>query len=421
MPKTAKKSRPATKKTAKKPAGKPAAKHSREPAAPSQPTAAELRGDPLLKWRKEFPILSRRTYLVNNSLGAMPRKTRDRLAEYCDLWDTEGVEAWWKWLPMVTEVGDLVGNIIGAPKNSVMMHQNVATLTAMVLSALDFTAPRNKLVYDDMQFTSPHYVLQAWKKYGAVPVQVKTPDGIGIRADDLIAAIDHKTLLVPISLVLFRSGYIHEIEKIIKHAHSVGAMVLLDAYQGVGAVPIDVKKLDVDFLVGGSVKFLCGGAGACFLYVREDHRAKLSPAMTGWFSHKRPFKFEHSLDQADDIHRWMGGSPSVPALYSARSGYEIIGAVGVDAIRAKSRRQTQMVVDLADEQGLKVNSPRDPDRRAGFVVVNYDGAEEAHHKLIAMGYNIDYRPGAGIRVAPHFYNSDSEIERLFRAMRDLRG
>jgi len=390
------------------------APNSPAPKAPITPT------DPLLVWRDEFPILSRRTYLINNSLGAMPRQTRDRLAEFCDAWDIEGVEAWWKWLPMVTEVGDLVGRIIGAKPGEVMMHQNVATLTAMVLSSLDFTGKRNKLVYDDMQFTSPHYVLQAWKKYGAKPVQVKTRDGISIDTDALIAAIDEETLVVPISLVLFRSGYIHEVKKIIHHAHRVGAMVLLDAYQGVGAVPIDVKDLDVDFLVGGSVKFLCGGPGACFLYVREDLRTTLSPAMTGWFSHKRPFKFEHDMDESDTIFRWMGGSPSVPALYSARSGYEIIGKVGVDAIRQKSMRQTQLVVDLADEQKLKVNSPREAERRAGFVVIDFKGAEDAHHKLIERGFNIDYRPGAGIRIAPHFYNTDEEIVRCFEEIAKIR-
>ncbi|MCA8939790.1 MAG: aminotransferase class V-fold PLP-dependent enzyme [Planctomycetes bacterium] len=374
----------------------------------------------LLAYREEFPILARRVYLINNSLGAMPRKVRDRMSEYCDAWDIEGVEAWWKWLPMVTEVGDLVGSIIGADKGGVMMHQNVATLTAMVLSALDFRGERNKIVYDDMQFTSPHYVLQAWARHGADVVQVKTKDNISINTDELCAAIDEKTLLVPISLVLFRSGYIHEVEKIIARAHEVGAHVLLDVYQGAGAVPIDVKALNVDFLVGGSVKFLCGGAGACYLYVRPDLRERYSPTMTGWFSHKRPFKFEHEMDEAVDMHRWMGGSPSVPALYSARSGYEIINAVGVASIRAKSMRQTQMVVDYADKGNMTVNSPRDPERRAGFVVVNFEGAEDVHHKLIENGFNIDYRPGAGIRIAPHFYNTDEEIDRIFAEIARLR-
>ena len=376
--------------------------------------------DLLLKWRKEFPILSRRTYLINNSLGAMPRKTRERLVEFCDAWDYEGVEAWWKWLPMVTETGDMIGRIINAPKGSVMMHQNVATLTAMVLSALDFTGKRNKLVYDDMQFTSPHYVLQAWRKYGARPVVVKSPDGILAPTKALLDAIDDKTLLVPISLVLFRSGCIHDVEAIITKAHKVGAKVLLDVYQGAGSVPVDVKKLKVDFLVGGSVKWLCGGPGACFLYVRPDLMKKFSPAMTGWFSHKRPFKFELKMDEANDIHRWMGGSPSVPALYSAQSGYEIIAKAGVKNIRKKSMRQTALMVEMADEMGFELNSPREPDLRAGFVVVDFDGAEAAHHKLIAQGFNIDYRPRAGIRVAPHFYNTDEEVESVFKAMSKLR-
>jgi len=311
----------------------------------------------LLAWRKEFPILSKRIYLINNSLGAMPRAVHDRLHEYADKWETDGVEAWWDWLPMVTEVGNLIGRIIGAPKNSIMLHQNVATLTSMVLSAFDFSGRRNKLVYDTMQFTSPHYVIQAWSKYGAKPVMVKSADGIHVSTQDIVDAIDENTALVPISHVLFRSGYLHDVKPIIEKAHKVGAYVLLDCYQSAGSVPIDVKKLGVDFLVGGSVKWLCGGGGVCYLYVRPDLQKKFSPAMTGWFSHKRPFKFEMEMDEADDIHRWMGGSPNVPGLYSARSGYEIIGKVGVNNISRKSMRQTQMIVDSASEMGLKVNSP----------------------------------------------------------------
>ncbi len=381
---------------------------------------SESANDPLLCWREEFPILRERTYLINNSLGAMPRKVRARLQEFCDAWEIEGVEAWWKWLPMVTEVGDLVGKIINAKPGSIMMHQNVATLTAMVLSGLDFSSKRNRIVYDDMQFTSPHYVVQAWKKYGAQPFQVQSPDGVHVPTELLLEAIDENTLLVPISLVLFRSGYLHDAKAIIEKAHSVGAMVLLDVYQGVGSVPIDVQELEVDFLVGGSVKWLCGGPGACFLYVREDLRTTFSPAITGWFSHKRPFSFEQNMDEADTIHRWMGGSPSVPALYSARSGYEIILEVGVDAIREKSMRQTALIFERADQAGLKLNSPRRPEQRAGFVVVDFEGAEAIHHSLIEQGYNIDYRPGAGIRIAPHFYNSDSEIESFFEALQALR-
>lgn len=376
--------------------------------------------DRLLKWREEFPILSTRTYLINNSLGAMPRGTITRMQQYTNDWVTLGEQAWYKvWLPMMDDVCDLLARILGGEKGSVMLHQNVATLTAMVLSSLDFSGPRRKVVYDDMQFTSPHYAIQAWAKYGAEPVMARTRDGVHIDTDELCDLIDENTLLVPISQVLFRSGCIHDVKRIVDKAHSVGAMVLLDAYQGAGSVPLNVKQLNVDFCVGGSVKWLCGGGGMCYLYVREDHRTRLSPAMTGWFSHARPFKFELQMEEAPDIKRWMGGSPNVPGLYSAISGYEIIAEIGVEAIREKSMRQSARMVELSDQMGLKLNSPRDPALRAGFIVVDFPSAEAAHHTLIERGFNIDYRPGAGIRIAPHFYNSDDEIDAVFAEIKTL--
>lgn len=375
----------------------------------------------LLKWRDEFPILSERTYLINNSLGAMPRRTERRMQQYVSDWATYGEQAWYRvWLPMMDEVGDLIASIIGAEAGSVMLHQNVATLTAMVLSSLDFSGERSRLVYDDMQFTSPHYVLQAWKKYGAEPVLARSSDGIHIDTQELLDLIDERTALVPISHVLFKSGCIHDIPAIVEKAHSVGAKVLLDCYQSAGSVPVKAREWGVDFVVGGSVKWLCAGGGMCYLYVREDHRTTLSPAMTGWFSHARPFKFEIEMVEAESIKRWMGGSPNVPGLYSGISGYEIINEIGVERIRSRSMEQTALMVKRADENGLKLNSPRDPSKRGGYIVVNFDGAEQAHDTLIENGFNIDYRPGAGIRVAPHFYNSDEEINALFDEIQKIR-
>ncbi len=379
--------------------------------------------DPLLKWRSEFPILERKAgYLINNSLGAMPRKVYDSLKEYADLWATEGVLAWHRWLPMVAETADLVGSIINAPKGSMMMHQNVSTLTSIVISALDFSGPRNKVVTSELNFPSVIYNWMGQQRRGARVHAVKSTDGgLNLDTEALIAAIDDQTLVVALDLVLFRSSGLLEIAPIIEAAHRKGAMVVLDCYQATGAVPIDVQALKVDFLTGGSVKWLCGGAGASFLYVRPDLIPTMKPLMTGWFSDRHPFDFRFGeVDYADDAHRFMGGSPSVPALYAATAGYQIIKEVGVKAIREKSLRQTTMLMALADEQGLTVNTPRAPDRRGNTMCVDFEGSEDASRRLIDAGFIIDWRPKGGVRISPHFYNSDDECRAVMAEIASLR-
>ncbi len=379
--------------------------------------------DPLLKWRDEFPILARKKgYLINNSLGAMPKKTYARLTEYADLWATEGVMAWRRWLPMVAETAGMLEQIINAPKGTMIMHQNVSTLTSVLISALDFKGPRNKVVLTELNFPSVVYNWTAQQRHGARMHVVKSRDGgLNVETEDVIAAIDEQTLVVAIDLVLFRSSGLVEIKPIIEAAHRKGAMVVLDCYQATGAVPIDVQALNVDFLTGGSVKWLCGGAGASFLYARQDWIKKLEPTATGWFSDKHPFDFRFGeVDYADDAHRFMTGSPAVPALYAAQSGYEIVAQVGLKAIREKSLRQTQLLMDLADQQGLTVNTPRAAHRRGNTVCVDFQYSEDCCHQLIAQGYVIDWRPNGGIRVSPHFYNSDEECRGIMGAIAELR-
>ena len=387
--------------------------------------------DALLKWRDEFPILGKKTYLINNSLGAMPRGVYAALKEYADTWAEDGVEAWHHWLPLVTETGDRIGSLVNAPKGSVLMHQNVSTLSAIVASALDFTGARNKVVYDELNFPSVHYVWKEQERHGAKVTLVKSDDGLTVPTQRLVDAIDEKTVAVPISLVQFRSAAIQDAKAIVEKAHRVGAIVVLDTYQGVGTVPVDVRALDVDFLVGGSVKWLCGGAGACYLYAHPERTKALEPTNAGWFSHAAPFAFEMGrIRYAEDVHRFMGGSPGVPALYAARSGYEIIGKVGVEAIRAKSRRQTQRLFEKAKEMGLEVNSPADPATRGGTVVVDFVGAEAACAELVKRKFVVDYRKPSvsvlgtplkgGVRISPHFYNTDEECDAVLAEIADIR-
>ena len=378
--------------------------------------------DELLRWREEFPILSRCTYMISNSLGAMPRGVYDRLKSFADLWATEGVVAWEKWLPLVTETGDVLADLIGAPRGSIMMHQNVASLLAIVGSALDFTGSKRGVVYTAGEFPSCHYYWKAQERRGAkVEVVPLAADGVSPDMERLLAAIDERTLIVPTSLVLFRSAGLVDAKALIEKAHRVGALVLLDVYQATGTLPFDVTKLGVDFVVGGSVKWLCGGPGAGYLYVRPDLQQRLEPAACGWFSHRKPFDFTlDAIDYAPSIWRFAGGSPPVPALYSARSGYEIVKQVGVDKIRAKSKRQVARLVERAKELGLTVNAPADPERRGGTVAVDFPGAEAASKELIRRKFVVDYRPKAGIRISPHFYNTDDECDATLAEIAKIR-
>jgi len=377
--------------------------------------------DSLLTWRGEFPVLEKVVYLVSHSMGAMPRRAHDALREYADLWGTESVEAWHRWLPFVIECGDRVGRLIGAPPGSVFMSQNVSTLQSVVASSLDFRASRNRVVYTALNFPTVSYVWKAQERNGARVTIVPSPDGIQVPTEEVTRAIDEETLIVPISHVLFKSAYAQDVQAITEAAHRNGAMVLIDAYQSVGTMPVDVVKLGVDFLVGGSHKWLCGGPGAAFLYVRPDVLPKLRPAFTGWFAHRRPFGFEMpEQDWADDIWRMAGGTPAIPALYAARPGHEILLEIGVEAVRAKSVRQTERLIALAVEAGLTVRSPRDPERRGGSVILDFDGSERACAELVRRGFLCDWRPGAGIRASPHFYTKDEELDSFVREIQKIR-
>ena len=376
--------------------------------------------DPLLARRSDFPILNTCTYLISNSLGAMPAHTRARLADYADDWATMGVVAWEKWLPLVTHVGDLVGAIIGAGPGEVFMIQNVSIAESILISALDFSGPRNKIVYDDLNFPTIHYNWLAQESRGARVHLVKSHDGVTIDTQQICDAIDERTLVVPISHVIFRSAYIQDAKAIVEKAHRVGAMVFLDVFQSIASVPVDVRGLEVDAAVGGLLKWGCGGPGNCFLYVRPDLISKLVPRMVGWFSHKRPFDFDMSgLDMRDDVWRYAGGTPNVPALYAGISGAEIINEVGVENIRRRHIELSSFAVERAQEEGLTVNSPLDHRVRGGHVTVDFPGSKEACDELIRRKFLVDYRPGSGIRIAPHFYNSRDEVDAVFAEIRKI--
>ena len=377
--------------------------------------------DPLLRYRDEFPILEHATYLVSNSLGAMPRRVPRRLAEYAERWGTEGVRAWAKgWWEMPVTVGDAIAPLLGARPGETVMAPNVSLAQAMVVSALPFDAPRDALVTTALDFPSVRYVYDGLaRRLGARIVEVPSEDGIGIETDALLAAIDERTRLVAISHVLFRSAYIVDVAAVCRRAREAGALVMLDAFHSIGVMPVDVHAIGAHFLTGGVLKWLCGGPGGCFLWVSPEVRDRYAPAVTGWQAHARPFGFELAHDFASGAERWLTGTPGIPALYAATEGPRLVHEAGLDAIRAKSRRQTARLVALADARGYPVSAPRDPDRRGGTVAFSVPHAFEVAQALLARNIIVDYRPDAGIRIAPHFYTDDAEVEHVVHAIDEI--
>ncbi len=353
-------------------------------------------------YRDRFPILAETTYLINHSLAAMPAAAEERLVEYARMWKTRGIRSWGEgWWQMPLTVGDQVGRIVGAPPGTVCMHQNVTVAVAVVLSCFRLEPPRNRIVYLEGEFPSVRYLVQAQP-----PAEVEVvPD-----PDALLDAIDERTLLVPLSHVLFKTAELQDVAAVQRRAAEVGAHVLLDAYQSAGAVPLDVTALGVSFATGGSVKWLCGGPGAGWLYVRPDLIDRLEPTFVGWQGHARPFAFEPELEYADGIARFLTGTPNVPALYAATAGYDAIEEVGVDRIRERSLALTDLLIRLADEAGYEVTSRRDRARRGASVTVRVPGFEGVHRELAERQVLCDFRPDVGLRLGPHFFNTEDELE-----------
>ena len=375
----------------------------------------------LLEWRREFPILERTTYLISNSLGAMPRRVGDAMNAYAQAWGERGVRAWEEgWWELAGKVAEGIAPLIGAAPGEISLHQNVTTTEAVIASCFDWRGPRNKVVMTDLEFPSVQYFYHEQRRHGARVELLPSADRVRFDLEAFLAAIDESTLLVPISLVLFRSSFIVNARAIIERAHRVGAYVVLDTFQAAGTIPVEVRALGTDFAVGGVLKWLCGGPGVAYLYVREDLRTRLRPALTGWLAHRRPFAFEAgAIDARDDAYRFLNGTPHIPALYACRPGLEILYEIGAQAIREKSLRMTARLLTGAKARGWRVNTAEDPAERAGTVSLDPPHAMEVSRELLARDILIDYRPQAGIRISPHFYNREEECDFALRQIDEI--
>lgn len=370
--------------------------------------------DSLERWRAEFPILARTVYMISNSLGAMPRQTARNLADYAEAWASRGVRAWEdRWWEMPLEVGNKIARIVGAPAGTVSMHENVTSAHLVALSSERPSGARRRIVCSAMDFPSMIYLFRAQQAHGFELHVVPAEDDLTIATERLLEAIDDRTAVVAISHVLFRTSYIMDAAAVAAKARKAGATVILDTYQSAGIIPLDVTALGVDFAVGGCLKWLCGGPGTAFLYTRPDRLKSARPSFTGWVSHATPFAFGAD-DEAlrEDAMHMMNGTPSIPAYYAAIAGLDIIGEVGVTAIRETSKQLTARLLALADQHGLASAASRDPERLAGTVAVSVPDALRVARTLKARDFVIDYRPPVGIRISPHFYNTAEEVERI---------
>jgi kynureninase len=371
-------------------------------------------------WGDVFPILKQKTYLANHTMGAVPAATRDALTELFDVWATQGVTAWeGPWWEAVLEYSARMERLLGAAAGTVAPLQNATRAMAGVASCFDYRGDRNKIVMSDLEFTTFYPLWGAQKRLGARIEVVRSEDGIRVDPDRLAEAVDEDTLLVATCHAYFRSGALLDVEPVVRAARDQGAYSLIDGYQVVGSVPVDVGKLGVDFYVGGSHKWLCGGAGAGFLYVRPDIVSELRPRLTGWFGMQDPFAFTTDMEGAtlnQNVFRFLDGTPNVPALMAARQGIRIIEEVGVDAIRKASSARTQEIIARAEEVGMQVRTPKDPKRRNGMVCLQFDGSQQAVQRLVERGIVVDWRPDCGLRMGPHFYNTDEDIDTFFEAV-----
>jgi kynureninase len=378
----------------------------------------------LAHYRDEFPILQVRTYLISASLGPLSKRSRKYALEHLDLWQKLGPEELWfeHGFPKLEQCRQHFAQLIGADPDEVAVVNSISIGLSAIASCLDF-AQRPKVVLTEMDYPTNHYVWRAQERRGAKLEVVPSRDGIGIEEDAIEAQLDEETACVNVNRVFFESSWILDVDRLTQAAHEKGALVVVDDFHGTGAVPLNVHATGIDLLVTGALKWLCGGQGLAFLYCRRDLIERMQPTVVGWFGTKDPFDFDRTgLRLRDDARRFETGTFPLPQAWTALGGLEIITEVGVDAIRSRNRELTRAVIAAADAAGLEVLSPREDGRRGGLVRVRIPGgrerAEQVLHELFKRDVVLDSRNDC-LRISPHFFNTEADIERCFTELRSL--
>ena len=373
--------------------------------------------------REEFPTLASGIHLLSHSLGPVPRVVRESMLEYYEAWENHASEDAWasSWWEMSTRIGDRIARILGGEPGSVQIQPNASIALSSVASCFDFSAgARNKIVTSALDFPSMEYIWDAQSRLGANVDIVHTDDGITVPLEHILEAIDDTTCLVALSHVSFRSSYRVDAKAIVERAHKCGALVLLDVYQSAGAVELSASNWEVDFLIGGTIKWLCGGPACGYLYVRPDLQNDLQPRLTGWVAHDSPFAFAAApMRYIDSVRRFAQGTPSIPALYSVLPGLQIIEEVGVKTIQAESQRRTEWMIEFALEHGWKVNSPANTEDRGASVMIYVEDGPGMVKRLAERKVFVDCRPGVGLRISPHFFNTDEEVREAMGILAEL--
>ena len=375
------------------------------------------------RYRDQFPTLASGIHLLSHSLGPVPRAARESMIAYYDAWEHHtGEDAWaTSWWELSRRVGDRIARILGGEPGSVQIQPNASIALATVASCFDFkSGVRNKVVISELDFPSTEYFWDCQRHIGARIEVIRSTDGISIPLERILEAIDDQTCLVALSHTSYRSSYRVDARAIVERAHQKGALVLLDVYQSAGVSQLNAAAWNVDFLIGGTIKWFCGGPSCGYLYVRPDLQRDLRPRLTGWVAHDSPFDFAHApMRYAKSVRRFAQGTPSIPALYSAIPGLEIIEAVGVSNIAAESQRRTQLMIDFAHERGWTINTPLEKDRRGGSVMIGVNDANVMAERLAERKVFVDWRPVAGLRISPHFFNTDEEIDEALNILAAL--
>jgi len=373
--------------------------------------------------RDEFPTLHSGIHLLSHSLGPVPRAARNSMLAYYDAWEQHTSEDAWatNWWELSRRVGDQISIILGAVPGSVQIQPNASIALSTVASCFDFrSSKRNKVVTTALDFPSMEYIWDARKVLGARVEIIPSEDGIVVPLERVLKAIDETTCLVALSHTSFRSSYRIDAKPLVECAHKIGALVLLDVYQSAGTVELDASGWGVDFLIGGTIKWLCGGPACGYLYVRPDLQRDLRPRLTGWVAHEAPFEFAQSpMRYARSVRRFAQGTPSIPALYSALPGLQIIEAVGIEQIARESIRRTEWMVEFALERGWQLNSPRKAAERGGSVMIGVADGPMMVIQLAEKRVFVDARPGAGLRISPHFFNTDEEVQEAMATLAAL--